>query len=167
MYAPWRTTYNTVAPAAATENKHACPFCTQSTEDSDEKNFILKRFKHCFVMLNRYPYYKGHLLVVPFKHVASLELLEKNALDELMHITAAFVPLLKQALGTVGTNIGMNLGGHFTGGSIPDHLHMHILPRAIGDTGFVTTIADTIVIGANLNDVYTLLKTECEKLILP
>lgn len=158
IYSPCRDSYTT-----QDKSKKECPFCKQLKENIDEKNYILKRYKHCAVFLNLYPYNAGHLLIIPFEHKNSLEYLTPEVRAELMEITTKMLILAKEALNADGINIGLNIGGKAAGGSIPDHLHIHLIPRYLGDTNFLITSANTNVIGQNLNNLYDKLSQKLNK----
>lgn len=159
LYAPWRSTYATDISKTKDENasSDACVFCKQLSAFDDEKYWILKRYTHHIVMLNKYPYNAGHLLILPLAHVATLDTLSVDARAELMEITNYAVTVLKATLQPHGFNIGINLG-KAAGAGIPSHLHMHVLPRFNGDTNFLTTIAETKQISFDLNDIFAQLK---------
>lgn len=152
LYAPWRKAYMTG------HDNTICVFCLSTETDLDAQRYIIKRFQHCYVMLNLYPYNAGHLLVIPFAHQASLEQLEAITRQEIMEVAAKSVTVLKKMLSAEGINIGLNIGGKAAGGSIPNHLHMHVLPRWIGDTGFLSTLAETKQISLDLTDMYNKLQ---------
>lgn len=153
LYAPWRSGY--------LHNKQtgSCVFCKNCAETDDAQTFIIKRFEHCFVMLNLFPYNAGHLLIIPYEHQDSLEKLSQPARQEMMEVATKSITILKETLGAEAINIGLNLGGKAAGGSIPDHLHMHVLPRWLGDTNFLVTLADTKQISIDLADTYRKLST--------
>lgn len=153
LYAPWRNSYITNSHQKTT----TCPFCSQYAEKQDEKNLILKRFKHCFVMLNLYPYNTGHLLIVITRHVAKLCELQSEERTEIMEVIVLCQQLLEKTVKVEGFNIGINQGA-VAGAGVPDHLHIHLLPRFSGDTGVLTTISSTNVISCNLNELYHALK---------
>ncbi len=159
LYAPWRTDYSSSVSdhkyETATETE--CIFCTQIQENNDTQNFILKRYRHCFAILNKYPYNAGHLMVIPFKHTNSLLGLEAEALHEIMTVIAQATAHAEKALKSEGINIGLNLG-KASGAGIPAHLHWHILPRWQGDTNFLPTLANTKVISFDLQEIYEQLK---------
>jgi len=158
LYAPWRGNYSKETEQEKLTPKE-CPFCiTDSTPD--EARLILKRYMHVFVMLNKYPYNAGHCLVVPYQHTGNLSELSHEARVELIEVTTQTNTILEKFCKADGTNIGINSGSKASGGSIPDHLHMHIVPRFIGDTTFLVTIADTKPISASLSALYTELKKE-------
>ncbi len=159
IYAPWRSAYTskTARSKKANATKTECTFCKIISEKKDSKNFILKRFKHNMIMLNRYPYNAGHLLVMPLSHTADLAKLSKSARAELMEILSQGSVLLKKSLQAEGINIGLNQG-KAASASIPSHLHFHVLPRWLGDTNFLPTLADTKQISFDLEKIYKQLK---------
>jgi len=150
LYAPWRDSY--VVKKKPT--KKGCIFCLQHKDQEDEKNFILKRFDHCFVVLNLFPYNAGHLMIIPYRHTAHLNTLTQQARSELMDATSLSTDILKKTLDPDAFNIGTNVGGKAGGGSIAHHLHIHIVPRWFGDTSFLTTISDTKPISIDLQRIY-------------
>jgi ATP adenylyltransferase len=154
LYAPWRTDYSSENKP---DNNNACPFCLTTPAD-DEKNLIIKRFEYWYLLLNKFPYNPGHLLLIPYQHKASLELLTEKERLESSEILAYTLTILKKALKNHGTNIGLNLGGKAAGGSVPEHLHWHIVPRFFGDTNFLTTLAETKIIAHDLLQMYYKLK---------
>jgi ATP adenylyltransferase len=115
------------------------------------------------VMLNRFPYNAGHLLILPYAHKAGLNELSKEDRQELTELTNASIEIVKRELTCDGVNIGANLG-KAAGAGIPSHLHMHILPRFLGDTNFLPTLADTKQISFDLGKIYTRLKPHFEQL---
>ena len=161
LYAPWRSEYT--AKTARTKNENAtkdeCIFCTIIAEKKDSSNFIIKRFKHNVVILNRYPYNAGHLLVMPLSHTAELKKLSKATRTELMEILSQSSALLKKTLKAEGINIGLNQG-KAAGAGIPSHLHFHVLPRWIGDTNFLPAIGETKQVSFDLHKIYKQLKKE-------
>jgi ATP adenylyltransferase len=162
LYAPWRGTYSKEAQEQ-THLRSGCPFCNHLVSHDDIKNYILKRYQHCAVLLNAYPYNPGHLLIIPHAHVANLHDLTPEARAEIMDATAEAVYILEQALHNDGTNVGLNIGGSSAGGSIPEHLHIHIVPRWPGDTNFLPVLAQTKQLSEDLNVVYKKLKPAFEQ----
>lgn len=167
LYAPWRSTYTT--DTAHTKNEHAskqeCDFCIQFAENNDPKHFILKRFTYNAVMLNRYPYNAGHLLVLPFDHIGNLADLKDDVRYELIDLVTHSITILKNVLGAEGINVGLNLG-KAAGAGIPAHIHMHVLPRWLGDTNFLPTIGQTKVVSYDLNELYEKLRKAFDELHL-
>lgn len=153
LYAPWRGTY---LQEKSTQKKEMgeCPFCSTLSEKNDAENFILKRFKHCALFLNTFPYNPGHLLLIPFDHVKNINDLPIADQHEIIEILAKVVPFLSKNLHNDGTNVGINLGSSAAGGTIPDHLHIHILPRWTGDTNFLPALAQTKQLSKDLKQVY-------------
>jgi ATP adenylyltransferase len=133
-------------------------FCRIAREtENDEANFVLHRGTNVFVALNLYPYITGHLLVLPYQHLADLGVTPKEVTDELMDLTKRSEAALRKVYSPPGFNIGMNLGAA-AGAGIADHIHLHILPRWSGDTNFMTSVADTRVIPETLETTYSRLR---------
>lgn len=158
LYAPWRSAY---AQKISRETKiktsaKECVFCQILKEKDDEKNFIIKRYKHCFIMLNRYPYNAGHLLIIPTNHKKNLSDFDAKARSEMMEIMSLATEIV-QKKGAHGVNVGINLG-KAAGAGIPSHLHIHVLPRYEGDTNFMPLLADTKQISFDLKKVYEEMK---------
>jgi ATP adenylyltransferase len=119
----------------------------------DRKNYILHRASHNFVVLNIYPYISGHLLIVPYAHLADLDAAPKQVTDELMDLTKRCQTALREAYRPQGFNLGMNLG-KAAGAGVAEHFHLHIMPRWTGDTNFMTTVGETRVHPEDLNTTY-------------
>jgi len=149
MWTPWRLGY------VVGEKPEGCFFCLKSQEppEKDKENYILHRSKTCFIMLNSFPYTNGHLMVAPYAHRASPELLEPEVLHELIDLTGLSVAILRRAIAPEGFNIGMNLD-RVAGAGVADHLHMHVVPRWKGDTNYMSVLADTRLIPEALNSTY-------------
>lgn len=167
IYAPWRHDYvNSTTPLNKDSYINNCVFCHQfAQQGKDEEFFILKRFPLTAVMLNFYPYNAGHLMVLPLEHQGELLDLPSATRAELMEVTAKSLPLLKEGLNAQGFNIGINLG-HAGGGGIPEHLHIHILPRWRGDTNFLEAIGGVKIISSDLHKIYKTLKDSFSTLTL-
>ncbi len=164
LYAPWRDKYVVESNKENCASETLCVFCKMLTvDDSDHHNFILKKTEHAFVILNLYPYNGGHLLVLPRQHAAKLEDVSKEIRAELMELMSASIVILKNVLRADGMNTGLNLG-KASGGSVPDHIHFHIVPRWFGDTGFTVTTADTKSVSVDLQRIYNDLQPAFEKL---
>ena len=140
------------------ERKKGCPFCLRHQENDDAANLILHRGQTCYVMLNLYPYNTGHLLIVPYKHTGDLASLPAPAACELITVTQKAIGLLRtgMTLPSEGFTLGMNLGK--TSRGIFTHLHLHIVPRWLGDTNFLPLIGGAKVVPEPLEDTYTRLK---------
>ena len=118
--------------------------------DADEQNFIVFRGAYHFVVLNRYPYTSGHLMVVPYQHTPDLGAISEGAANELMHLTRQAEKHLRTLYRPDGVNLGMNLG-EAAGAGVAGHIHMHVLPRWIADANFMTTIGETRVVPEDLS----------------
>lgn len=154
LYAPWRSDYASKVDQSKTDDTSAdsCIFCLDFSQSSTQ-HLILKQATHAYVMMNRYPYNAGHLLIVPFAHQGALDELDQSTRAELMELVAHSTDILAKVLGAHGVNIGINLG-KAAGAGIPAHLHIHVLPRWIGDTNFLPTLADTKQISFDLHQIY-------------
>jgi ATP adenylyltransferase len=153
LWAPWRMTF--IAPK--TPQSQECIFCTQPAEHRDEKNHILYRGERCYMMLNRYPYNNGHLMIAPFQHVGTIEKLSAEALAELMAQAQLALKALRFAMKPDGFNMGIN-EGKVAGAGFAEHMHQHIVPRWNGDTNFMPVIAEIKVMPEHLDLVYQQLK---------
>jgi ATP adenylyltransferase len=133
-------------------------FCEiQKRPDQDEASLVIHRASHCFIVLNRYPYTSGHLLIVPNEHVGELDSAAKQITDQMMDLTKRSQTALRDVYQPDGFNVGMNLG-KAAGAGIADHIHIHILPRWVGDTNFMTTIGETRVLPEDLATTYDKLR---------
>jgi len=155
LWSPWRYDYIT---RGAADKDHGCVFCDiLNNPGSDEEKFILKRAAFNFVILNAYPYASGHLLIVPYAHVARLDQADKQSTDEMMDLMKASHTALSEVYTPEGFNLGMNLG-KTAGAGVAEHLHMHILPRWTGDVNFLTAIGQTRTVPETLETTYLKLK---------
>ncbi len=150
LWAPWRMEY------ILGEKVEGCIFCTKPQEQQDAKNYIVWRGSHAFIIFNRYPYNNGHLMIVPYAHVASLSALAAVQQAELMELTTRCEHILTRVLRPQGFNIGINLGTA-AGAGIAEHLHLHIVPRWAGDTNYMTVVGDVRVIPQHLDETYQML----------
>jgi ATP adenylyltransferase len=158
LWSPWRYEYIASSDAANLETS-GCVFCTLRDDPvNDEANFVIHRASHNLVVLNLYPYISGHLLIVPYEHVGELDAASKETTDELMDLTKRSQTALRDAYQPAGFNIGMNLG-RSAGAGIVEHIHIHILPRWVGDTNFMSTVGNTRVIPEDLSSTYEKLRT--------
>ncbi len=158
LYAPWRSAYaGKVKKEKVSMDEAACVFCAQLAEDNDEQHFILRRFSQVSVLLNRFPYNAGHLLILPHSHASDLQDLSQQARMQIMEVTTQSVTILRETLGAQGVNLGANLG-RVAGAGIPGHVHMHVLPRWAGDTNYLPLLADTKQISFDLHEIYQKLR---------
>lgn len=152
--AAWRESYVTSAFAGAfDEGPKECVFCALGREPVGESSGVLRRSEFCFVVLNAFPYGSGHLLVVPYRHLASPEELRDEEYLDFSLTLRDTVGALKATYGPDGMNVGMNIGSA-AGAGIPQHLHAHALPRWEGDTNFMTTIGETRVLSESLQSTW-------------
>lgn len=152
LWAPWRSQY-----VRREEREEGCIFCKKPGENRDEENYILLRGETSFVMLNTFPYNNGHLMIAPYRHLSSLEEMNSEESIEMMELLRRMVKLLRKALQPEGFNIGMNLG-KAGGAGVVDHVHLHIVPRWIGDYNFMPLLSETKVIPEALEQTYRELK---------
>ena len=142
------------------EKKHGhCLFChiSQAKKVNDRKNLILYRGESCFVVLNRYPYNNGHLMVVPYIHTPTFDGLSDDVLFDLMKTQKISVDVIRQAMNPDGFNLGLNFG-KVAGAGMESHMHMHIVPRWTGDTDSMPIIAETRVMPEHLMKSYSKLR---------
>ena len=151
IWAPWRVEY------IRSEKSNGCIFCQKPAENRDIQNYILFRGKTSFVMLNNYPYNPGHLMVAPFRHIATLDELTDGELFEYFDLVRRSAQAIKEAYKPEGFNIGMNLG-RVAGAGVEGHIHAHVVPRWNGDTNFMPVLSDTKVLPEALSSTYSLLK---------
>ncbi len=148
LWAPWRMEY-----IRNTEKSLDCIFCVKPSEDVDRKNLIVHRGSDAFVIMNRYPYNSGHLMIVPYRHTAELSTLTGSECAELFQLLARSEQVLKTVLKPHGFNIGMNLG-RIAGAGVEDHLHFHIVPRWNGDTNFMPLLGHAKVVSEGLEHTW-------------
>ena len=150
LWAPWRIGY------IKEDKPSGCIFCDKAAQSDDAANLIVHRGTACFVILNLYPYNNGHLMVVPYRHTPGIEDLATETLTELMTLTQRSWAVLREAIHPTGFNIGINQGTP-AGAGVADHVHLHVVPRWVGDTNFMPVIADTLVIPQSLRSSYDLI----------
>ena len=155
MWSPWRYDYIKNSGSA---NPGDCVFCSiLNNSASDEDNFIVSRAEFNFVILNIYPYTSGHVMVVPYEHLADLEKGSKQSTDEMMDIVKRAKAAITRIYEPDGINLGMNLG-KAAGAGVAGHYHMHVLPRWVGDVNFMTAVGQTRTIPESLQTTYERLK---------
>lgn len=155
LWAPWRLSY--VAAAKPSQTEGPCFFCRGLEEQDDRNNLIVLRKPRSMVVLNRFPYNNGHLLVAPLRHKGELHELDAEEMLEVMETLRHMVQRLSDLMHPDGYNIGLNLG-IAAGAGLPGHLHWHIVPRWSGDTNFMPVVGDTKVMVQSLESLYDLLK---------
>jgi len=152
LWSPWRNEY--ISKAGNEKPQDVCIFCAaQRNPARDPENLIVHRGAHNFVILNKYPYISGHLMVAPYAHLGELSAAPKDVTDDMMDLVKRAQSALRDVYHPQGFNVGMNLG-RVAGAGVPDHIHIHILPRWGGDTNFMSTVAETRVLPEALSMTY-------------
>jgi ATP adenylyltransferase len=151
LFAPWRIHFI----EDLRERTGGCVFCevAAASPDLDEKNLVLYRGETAYVVMNKYPYISGHLLVIPCKHSGSLSDLSDEERSEIMKLSALSIDIISEALEADGFNCGFNLG-RAAGAGIVDHVHLHVVPRWVGDNNFLPVLGDTRSIPEYLERTY-------------
>ncbi len=157
LYAPWRFEY-------VTEEKiEGCVFCNASQKvEEDDKLGVIFRDKNCYVVMNKYPYSPGHLMVIPHVHTDNIETLSDDIWISMSLRVKQATKMLKEVMPAEGVNVGMNLG-KAAGAGIEQHVHYHIVPRWLGDTNFISTIGNTRVYPVDFDKIFNKLKEEAIK----
>jgi len=151
LWAPWRMEY------ILGEKESGCIFCTRINQDNDKENLILLRGKNNFVIMNKYPYNNGHLMVVPNRHTSEFDSLSDPEKLEMMNLVSKSMNVLKKTVNPDGFNVGLNIG-KIAGAGIDDHLHFHIVPRWAADTNFMPVVGQTKIISEDLGETWERLK---------
>ena len=157
IWAPWRAEF------ILGKKEKGCILCNRIKKKDSVKNLIVYRGEKNVVILNKFPYNSGHIMVCPIRHISQLEKLSVEEGNDFFALTRLSVKVLKKALKPHSLNVGMNLGKS-SGAGIPAHLHMHIVPRWIGDTNFMPIIGKTNVVSVPLDLVYDAIRKEFDKL---
>jgi ATP adenylyltransferase len=158
LWTPWRSTY-----MKQTRTGSGCIFCDAAKGSEDRESLVVYRGQHCFVILNRYPYTSGHLMVAPYVHVSRLSQIDEDAAGEMMSLTRFAERTLGQVYVPDGINLGMNMG-EAAGAGIEQHIHMHVLPRWKGDANFMTSVGQTRIIPEVLPETWDKLHQVFQKL---
>lgn len=158
LWSPWRMEY-----IENNKKEDGCVFCIVQTMQDGAENLIAYRGKRSYVILNRYPYASGHLMVNPFDHQPSLEALDPETRAEMMELTSQCTTVLKSIYKPHGFNIGVNIG-EAAGAGVLGHVHIHIVPRWNGDTNFMSAVGETRVLPEALEVTFERVKNEFEKI---
>ena len=150
IWAPWRLEY---VKDASKDFDEGCIFCTAAEEHDDRDNLIVHRGESCYVILNKFPYTNGHLMVAPYAHLATLPNLDAETVAEMMALAQKAITVLDEVYGPQGYNAGLNQG-RIAGAGYADHIHLHVVPRWAGDTNYMPVLADTRVMPQSLEDSY-------------
>ena len=148
LWAPWRMEY------ILSENKHeGCIFCPGKDRNRDKERLILHVGGLSMVMMNRYPYINGHLLVAPIRHIPALDSLSEDEAKDVLHMVSLSIGVLKKVMKPEGFNVGLNLG-RVAGAGVEEHMHFHIVPRWNGDTNYMTVLGDVRVIPDHIESTF-------------
>ncbi len=150
IWAPWRLEY---VKDASKDSADECIFCAKAAEGDDRAALIVHRGETCFVILNKYPYTNGHLMVAPFEHVGTIQELAPETTAEMMALAQRSIEILEEGYSPHGYNVGFNQG-RVAGAGVEHHIHMHVVPRWGGDTNFMPVLADTRVMPQTLEQSY-------------
>jgi ATP adenylyltransferase len=156
LWSPWRMEY-----ILSPKSDEGCIFCNAMKQADGPDNLVVFRGLNAFVMLNRFPYTSGHLMVVPYEHKSSLQLLETGSRLDIMDLSARALQVLETLYKPQGFNLGMNIGSA-AGAGILDHVHLHIVPRWVGDTNFMSSVSQTRVLPELLEETYRRVKEAWE-----
>jgi ATP adenylyltransferase len=150
IWAPWRLSY---VKDASKDKESECIFCAALEAGDDEASMIVHRGRLCFVILNKFPYTNGHLMVAPYEHLPALQGLGEDTLAELMTLAQRGMNALEASYAPHGFNVGFNQG-RVAGAGVEHHIHMHVVPRWGGDTNFMPVLGDTRVMNQTLRDSF-------------
>lgn len=151
LWSPWRMEY------IENSKEDGCIFCDAQEKEDSAENLIAFRGEHAYVILNRYPYTSGHLMVVPFRHEATLEGLDPQTRAEMMELTTRCMTVLRKVYNPQAFNLGANIG-EAAGAGVKEHVHIHIVPRWAGDTNFMSAVGKTRVLPELLEQTYERVK---------
>jgi len=148
LWAPWRMEY-----VGAGHEKGECIFCPGNDRSRDEERLILYLGDRGVILMNRFPYINGHLLVAPVRHVSALDVLTDEEKLDLITMVEKAVGVLRKAMNPGGFNVGLNLG-RIAGAGVEDHIHFHVVPRWSGDTNYMTVVGEVRVIPEHIRATY-------------
>ncbi len=157
LWSPWRSRYIQTFRKERKGRGRASLFTAAWKAGNDDRNLIVWRGTSCFVIMNRYPYNSGHLMIVPYRQVGDFQSLTLVELAEMMQAAQKAVGVLNEVMGPHGYNIGANLG-RVAGAGIEDHVHFHVVPRWNGDTNFMPVLGDTKVVSEEMRRTYKKLR---------
>jgi len=148
LWSPWRKAY-----VQNHKKEEGCIFCNRVGQADSSENLIVFRGDRAFVILNRFPYNNGHLMIAPYAHQPSLELLDAEARAEMMELAARAIEVLRALYRPEGFNLGVNIG-EVAGAGVAGHVHLHVVPRWAGDTNFMSALGETRVLPEALEETW-------------
>lgn len=157
LWAPWRSKYIQQFSENTENNTQGCFFCEAGVSADMEKHLVVYKGKNLFVILNRYPYNTGHIMITPYRHTHQFEFLDEAEATEMIFLQQVSTSVLNEVYKPNGINIGANLG-ESAGAGVPGHIHFHLVPRWNGDTNFMPVIAGTKVISESLEETWKKLR---------
>jgi len=152
IWAPWRLRYVKDA-----RDSTECIFCTKPAQGDDPATLIVHRGRHCYVILNLFPYTNGHLMVAPFEHLGRVQEIEPEVMAEMTGLAQRAMTVLERVYEPEGFNIGINQG-RVAGAGVEGHIHLHVVPRWAGDNNYMPVVADTRVMPQSLEESYDALQ---------
>ncbi|HMC09482.1 MAG TPA: HIT domain-containing protein [Actinomycetota bacterium] len=155
LFRPWRMAY------VSGPKTEACFLCEAVVSEDDASNLVVARGSYGLVILNRYPYNSGHVMIAPLRHVADLADLRSEERLGIMDLLVETLPVLGAEFNPDGSNVGINLG-RAAGAGVPDHVHVHVVPRWVGDTNFMPVLGETMVLPESLEDTFLRLRRRFE-----
>lgn len=165
LWAPWRLSYVKEAArnTGGRSDRGECLFCLAPSL-RDEEALIAYRGRSAYVILNKYPYNTGHLMIAPYRHVASLEDLSREEAMEVHELLSASIRALRRAFEPHGFNIGANIG-EAAGAGVPGHFHIHVVPRWVGDSNFMLIVGKTKIIPQLLSETWGILRRQLSEVL--
>lgn len=160
LFSPWRSVY--IKTFNREKKDKGCLFCKIIKSKKDDKNLIPWRGKYCYVVINKYPYNNGHLMIVPYKHTSNFSKLTKEEYLEIMNTTSRCIMALKKISSPQGYNFGANIG-RVAGAGIDKHIHFHLVPRWNGDTNFMPVLGNVKIVSEDLKSCWSKLKSILSK----
>ena len=161
IWSPWRMIY-----IQSHRQEAECVFCDELDHADSPENLVIHRDQHSYVILNRYPYTSGHLMVVPYTHQPALHDLEPETRAEMMELVNQAILVLQSVYNPHGFNVGINIG-EAAGAGITEHIHIHVVPRWGGDTNFMSSLAQTRVLPESLDETYWRVKQAWDSMRSP
>jgi ATP adenylyltransferase len=159
LWTPWRFQYITNADKA-----QGCVFCDKCQSGDDHEMLVIFRGQHNFIVLNKFPYTSGHVMIVPYAHLDELQKLPAEAAQEMMSLTQKMEHVLRREYHPDGINVGMNIG-KAAGAGVAGHIHMHVLPRWVADANFISVVGETRVLPETLEETWQRLKNALKNAI--